>query len=323
MVSSPQGEVAKHKPGTWVAGVGQTASGHRKFKLWIPAAREKAVPAPLIVMLHGCTQSGDDLAALSDMNRIADREGFLVAYPEQSRRANLLRCWNWFEPRHQERDRGEPAILAAIVAEVKSAYEIDSARVYVIGVSAGAAMAVILGATYPDLFAGIGVSAGVQFKAAHNLSTAWAVVRHGGPDPAMQGLLAFQAMNAGLQEARRFRMPVIAFQGTDDHRVPLVNARQLIAQWMRTNQYLAERYGNRKELTEEIAQGTVRGGHNYERQCYREGGRLLMEKWTVEGLGHAWSGSQARSHYADPKGPNASEEMWRFFRETSSAWSRP
>lgn len=315
------GEVTQ--TGRWSRGIGHSFSGHRRYNLWVPAACEKTTPCPLVLMLHGCTQSAEEFAALSEMNRIADREGFLVVYPEQSRRANLLRCWNWFEPQHQARDAGEPAILAAIVNEVKSFYKVDPAHVYVVGVSAGAAMAVILGATYPDLFAGIGVSAGVQFRAAHNLTTAWAVIRHGGPDPVAQGDLAFQAMSDGLQRGRRLRMPVIVFQGTTDHRVPLVNATQLIAQWRQTNQRLAESYGTRNELTEEIVESSVPGGHKYAKHSYKEGGGLLMEKWVVEGLGHAWSGSQAQNRYADPKGPNASLEMWRFFRDTSAVWSQP
>jgi poly(hydroxyalkanoate) depolymerase family esterase len=271
-------------------------------------------------MLHGCTQSAEDLAAVSGMNAIAERDGFLVVYPEQSRRANLLKCWNWFDPRHQSRNAGEPAIIANVVTEIRSSQNIDAARVYVVGISAGGAMAVILGATYPDLFAAMGVSAGVEFKAATNKRTAWKAVRHGGPEANQHGLLAFHAMSAGLNLKRRARMPLIVFQGTKDDRVALVNAHQLIAQWSNTNECLAEVHGERKSLIEESTPGQVPGGHNFEKHTYSEDGRLLMEKWIVQGLGHAWSGSPVSSRYGDPKGPSASEEMWRFFCEMNQVW---
>lgn len=307
--------------GRWVSGAADTAFGSRKYKLWVPGERDSTTPSALIVMLHGCNHHAEDLDAISGMNTLADREKFLVVYPEQSRRANLLKCWNWFDPKHQSRDSGEPAILARIVAQVQSSHNVDPARVYVVGISAGGAMAVILGATYPNLFAAIGVSSGVEFKAATSRSTAWGTMKHGGPDPDQQGLLAFQAMSAGLREKCRTRLPVIAFQGTNDQSVSIVNTHQLIAQWAKVNECLAESHSQRSGLIEESTQGTVSGGYNFTKQAYKEDGRLLMEKWIVQGLGHAWSGSPVASRYGDPKGPSASEEMWRFFRETTLLWT--
>ena len=308
--------------GKWTSGAAHTASGSRKYKLWVPSACDPTRPSALVVMLHGCTQSAEDLAAVSGMNAIAERDGFLVVYPEQSRRANLLKCWNWFDPKHQARDAGEPAIIAGVVKQVQSSQNVDAARVYVAGISAGGAMAVVLGATYADLFAAIGVSAGVGFKAATNKRTAWRAMKHGGPDVNQLGLVAFQAMSAGLKLKRRRRMPLIVFQGTNDGHVGMVNAHQLIAQWSKTNECLAEVYGERKGLTEESIPGVVPGGYNFTKHIYREDGRLLMEKWIVQGLGHAWSGSPVSSRYGDPKGPNASGEMWRFFCETNQLWRR-
>lgn len=301
--------------GSWTVGVAQTNQGSRKYRLWVPAGNNNNTASAMVMMLHGCTQTAEDFAALSEFNRIADREGFLVLYPEQSRRANFLKCWNWFDPAHQSRDSGEPHILASMVTTVKSLYRIDPDRIYVAGVSAGGAMAVIMGATYPDLFSAIGVCAGVPYKAATSRSAAWSVMKHGGTDPDQNGLFAFQAMGAGLKQKSRSRMPLIVFHGVNDHRVPLVNADHLIAQWIRTNERLA---GSTTLLSEEVVQGSVAGGHNYARHIYKENGNLLMEKWIVEGLGHAWSGSHAHSRYADPRGPSASEEIWRFFRETTS-----
>ena len=307
--------------GAWTSGVTRTHFGSRQYKLWIPAAHDPQRPSPLLMMLHGCTQHAEDLAAISGMNAVADREGFLLVYPEQSRRANFLKCWNWFEATHQARGVGEPAILASIVADVRKSHDIDGNRIYVAGVSAGGAMAVVLGATYPDLFSAIGVSAGVEFKAATSRSSAFGLLRHGGPDPFRQGRLAFEAMSAGLREKPRTRMPVIVFQGTNDHRVPRAAADQVISQWAETNACMAGRSGKNgvNRLAEQVTEGSIPGGYAFTKSSYQDArGFLLMEKWIVHGLGHAWSGSPAPSRYGDPKGPNASEEMWRFFRETTS-----
>ena len=312
--------------GAWASGVTRTRFGSRQYKLWIPAAYDPQRATPLLMMLHGCTQAVENLAAISGMNEVADREGFLIVYPEQARRANFLKCWNWFEANHQARGAGEPAILASIVTEVRRSHNIDGDRIYVAGVSAGGAMAVVMGATYPDLFAAIGVSAGVEFKAATSRSSAFSLLRHGGPDPVRQGRLAFEAMSAGLHEKPRTRMPVIVFQGTNDHRVPNGAAEQVIAQWAETNACLAGR-NNRNGatgLTEQIREGSVPGGHSFTKYSYQDSaGRPLMEKWLVRGLGHAWSGAPVASRYGDPKGPNASEELWRFFCETSSDTPKP
>ena len=248
------------------------------------------------------------------MNDVAEANRFLVVYPEQSRRANLLRCWNWFHPKHQVRDAGEPSILAAVVDQVCSTHNIDPDRIYLAGVSAGGAMASILAATYPDLFAAVAVFAGAEFKAATSLSEGLAAMKHGGPDPVHQGQQAFEAMRSGLGETNRRRMPAIVFHGTADARVNPVNADQAIAQWGRTNACLAKERSF--VLTEKVLEGKVQDGYPYKKHTYREAdSRLVLEKWVVEGLGHAWSGSPNPSKYGDPKGPNASVEIWRFFCE--------
>lgn len=301
----------------WVTGIAYAAGGSRHYKLWIPTSLERNKPAPLLVMLHGCTHDACDMAEISGMNDVADAKGFMVAYPEQSRLANLLKCWNWFEPNHQSRDSGEPSILAAIVADVCARYNVDPQRVYVAGISAGGAMAVIAGATYPDVFAGIAVAAGGEFKAATSVASAFGVLKHGGPDPAEQGRAAFEAMKDGLARRPRRRMPVIVFQGVEDKSVHPINADQLIAQWGKTNACLATEFGNGlSSLSEKVTDGKVQDGYEYRRHVFSDhDGRLLMEKWMVQGLGHAWPGSPKKHHYGDPKGPNASTEIWRFFNE--------
>jgi poly(hydroxyalkanoate) depolymerase family esterase len=299
----------------WTVGIVRAAGGSRNFKLWVPTTLESGQPWPLLMLLHGCRLDAEHMAAISGMNDVAEANRFLVVYPEQSRRANLLRCWNWFRPEHQERGAGEPSILAAVVGQIRSTYSVDPDRVYVAGVSAGAAMAVILAATYPDLFAALAVFAGAEFKAASTTSEGFAVMKRGGPDPTRQGQLAFEVMRSGFAQAKRRRMPVIVFHGTADYRVAPVNADQVIAQWGKTNACLAVEHAETGfSLTERVISSEVPGGYAYQKHVYVEhDSRLLMEKWLVRGLGHAWSGSPKPSKYGDPKGPNASAEIWRFF----------
>jgi len=303
----------------WIAGNAHAAGGSRNFRLWMPAGPEDGRSWPLLMLLHGCSHGAAHMCEISGMNDVAEANGFLVVYPEQSRRANLLRCWNWFRPEHQSRDTGEPSIMAAIVAQIRSTYNVDPERVYVAGVSAGGAMASILGATYPDVFAGIAVFAGAEFKAATTASEGFSAMKHGGPDPARQGQLAFEVMRIGIARTKRRRMPVIVFHGTADKRVSPINAHQVITQWDRTNSYLAAEDGDTGfYLTEKIIDGKVPDGYAYKKHSFVEAdSRLLMEEWLIEGLGHAWSGSPKPSKHGDPKGPNASAEIWRFFCESA------
>lgn len=303
----------------WTSGTVTNASGSRNYRLWVPAAYDKNQRAPLVMMLHGCMQTPESLAAISGMNELAEKDTFLVVYPEQTAASNPLKCWNWFDPQHQTRDAGEPALLAAIVKQVLSSYKTDPARVYVVGISAGGAMAIVMGATYPDLFSAIGVSAGLEYNAATTVEGGLAAMKQGGPDPAQQGFLAFKAMGESARARRR--MPVIVFQGDVDPFVNPANADQVIGQWAKTNDYLANNKVRNNSTANPtlILEASVPGGFAYTRSIYKDrSDRFVMEKWIVKGLGHAWSGSPAAGPFADPKGPNASAEMWRFFQETSS-----
>ena len=304
----------------WSTGTARSPGGSRNFKLWMTETRERSSAWPLVMLLHGCTHDAQDMAEISGMNGVAAANGFLTVYPEQSRLGNLLKCWNWFDPKHQTRDAGEPSILAAVVEQVRATQNIDRERVYLVGVSAGGAMASILAATYPELFAAVAIFAGAEFKAASSIAEGFAVMERGGPDPVQQGQLAFEAMSSGLACKKRRRMPVIVFHGTVDTRVNIVNADQVTAQWSKTNACLAAE-GSEKgfALSEKIVSGEASNGYAYRRHIYREpDARLLMEKWLVQGLGHAWSGSPRASKYGDPQGPNASAEIWRFFCEAGS-----
>src|SRR5205814_3133890 len=199
-----------------------------------PSTYHRGTAVPLLVLLHGCTQKAADFAVGTGMNQLAEQYGFIVIYPQQKRTSNQTLCWNWYKSSNQFRDRGEPALIAHMVqamSENTSQWTIDSSRVYVVGASAGAAMAVILGATYPDIFAAIGVHSGIEYQAATNLTQALKVMRRGGPDPALQGQRAHEAMGSFAR-----RVPTIVFHGTKDSTVSPINGDQIVQQWIQTNQ---------------------------------------------------------------------------------------
>lgn len=312
------GHPIRGQAGEWMSGSASNASGSRNYKLWVSSGYDKRESSPLVIMLHGCMQKPEDLAAISGMNLVADKNNFLVVYPEQTPAANPLKCWNWFDPKNQTRGTGEPSLLAAIVEKVQSSYNVDVKKIYVVGISAGGAMAVVMAATYPDLFSGVGTSAGLAFKSATSVESGLAAMKQRNADPRQLGLLAYTAMNDGLRVRRKKSMPLIVFQGSADPYVNPVNADQLIAQWASTNDYLDDGKNNEsvKAPAVQTLEENVPGGYAYTRFVYSDhDGRLLMEKWIVKGLAHAWSGSPVAGAFADPKGPNASEEIWRFFQE--------
>ena len=257
------------------------------YRLYVPHAVRPGMP--LVVMLHGCTQNAEDFATGTDMNVLADEQGFIVAYPSQSRSANAQGCWNWFNPGDQRRDGGEPALIAGLTREVIAEFGVDPARVYVAGLSAGGAAAAIMGATYPDLYAAIGVHSGLAHGSARDVATALAAMRSGA-----------RASGKGGHP-----VPVITFHGDADRTVDEINAQQIIA---------AASAAAVASLRTARETGTNAGGRRYTRETGTDaGGRVMTEQWTVHGGGHAWSGGDARGSYTDPAGPSASQEMLRFF----------
>ena len=267
------------------------AAGHRSYKLYVPACAEVGVALPLVVMLHGCTQSPDDFAAGTRMNDWAERDGFLVCYPAQTSSANGQRCWNWFKGVDQERGSGEPALTAGSTRDGMARRPVDPARVYVAGLSAGGALAATMGRRYPDLYAAVGVHSGLACGAAHDVNSAFAAMRAGAGPP--------------LAEAGTGPVPAIVFHGDRDSTVNPVNADEVAAQAV---------HAAKVEMTSE--DGTVPGGRSYRRTRHVDAaGRALVEQWTVHGAGHAWSGGSTAGSYTDPQGPDASGEMLRFFAE--------
>jgi len=278
--------------------------GKRAYKLYVPA-HARGEPMPLVVMLHGCKQNADDFAAGTRINALADEQGFLVAYPEQSAKANGSNCWNWFEPRDQTRHGAEPSIIAGIVREIGEAHAVDERRVFVAGLSAGAAMAVILGETHPDVFAAVGVHSGLPYGAAHDVASAFAAMH--GAVHAESGVHAPARTPSRQVPAGSRGVPTIVFHGDRDATVALKNGAAIAE---RASANLASETG---PLKSEVESHTAHG-----RRCTRtayvdEDGLPWVEQWTVHGAGHAWSGGSAAGSFADPQGPDASREMMRFF----------
>lgn len=288
--------------GQFVARSYSNEAGSLAYKLYIPSGyRGQALP--LVVMLHGCTQSPDDFAAGTGMNALAEEHTCLVVYPAQSAAANASKCWNWFSPGNQQRGQGEPSLIAGITREVMRDHLVDPRRVYVAGLSAGGAAASIMGTTYPDLYAAIGVHSGLACGVASNLPSAFAAMQQG--DAASMP----RSDMASAPEGSRRIVPTIVFHGDQDATVHPRNGDDVIAQSRATTI-------TTPELQTIVQHGRVPGGHAYSRTLHVDSsGQTILEQWVIHGAGHAWSGGSSAGSYTDPRGPDAAREMLRFFFE--------
>ncbi len=265
------------------------AAGTRSYKLYVPS-RYAGAPIPLVVMLHGCKQSPDDFAAGTGMNALAEAQTVMVAYPAQAQSANPQRCWNWFNAADQRRDAGEPSLLAGITRQIAQEFQVDRDRIYVAGLSAGGAAAAVMASVYPDLYSAVGIHSGLACGAAKDVSSAFA---------AMGGHGTVRARGS------RRAVPTIVFHGDADRTVHPVNADQVAAQ--------ARPDGAGAPA---VTQGQSAGGVRYTRTVQADAdGRPVLEQWLLHGAGHAWAGGNPRGSYTDPRGPDASREMLRFFLE--------
>jgi poly(hydroxyalkanoate) depolymerase family esterase len=304
-IPAPQTTVVDGQPGQFVTGSYANQAGARPYKLYIPTTYT-GQPLPLVVMLHGCTQTPDDFANGTRMNALAEERQCLVLYPEQTHAANNSRCWNWFKRGDQRRDQGEPAVLAGMTREVMSHYGIDPSKVYVAGLSAGGAMAVVMGTAYPELYAAVGVHSGLACGSAHDLRSALA---------AMRGIPASMTSHNIASTSLASATPTIVFHGDRDKTVHPRNSAQVVSQSVARN--------STSSADASTERGQVPGGYAYTRTAYRDStGRIVLEHWLVHEGGHAWFGGSPRGSYVDPKGPDAAREMIRFFYQTTLSGDR-
>ena len=292
-------------------------SSHRPL-VHVPSGLDVTKPAPLVCMLHGCTQDPATFAAATLMNHAADRHGFVVVYPGQDRGRNPQGCWNWFLPEHQQRDIGEPAVIATIVGDLikaNSQCTIDSERVYVAGLSSGGAMALILSACYPDLFAAVAVHSGLAYKSATSMGSAFGAMAQGGGNTDADGHAAHGAMGPHART-----VPSMVIHGSADRTVVPANAIRVLRQSMAANHLAVPgRCDHDPEHPTSSWRGQGGRGHPYTQSRWLDArGALTHELLMIEGLGHAWSGGAPGGSHTDPRGPCATEAIWTFFATTSA-----
>ncbi|MGY0632777.1 extracellular catalytic domain type 1 short-chain-length polyhydroxyalkanoate depolymerase [Luteimonas sp. A478] len=271
-------------------------AGELEYRLHIPEGLDTA-GAPLLVMLHGCTQTPEDFARGTRMNRLADEHGYVVAWPAQSALRNQNRCWNWFRGSDQQRGKGEPEILAALTRQLVATHRLDAGRVYVAGLSAGGAMAAVLASTYPDVYAAIGVHSGLPTGLASDMPSAFAAMRKGGGPGRCTSASGTRSV------------PAIVFHGDSDATVHPDNGHGVIEQSLASGGGL-----DAAARSTTVERDIASGGRSFTRTVHRNAdARIAAEHWVIHGAGHAWAGGDTAGTYADPQGPDASAHMLRFF----------
>jgi poly(hydroxyalkanoate) depolymerase family esterase len=298
------GTQASTLPGKLTSGTYTGASGTLRYELYVPSRYKPGTSVPLVVALHGCTETADVYRQLSGWDTLAEAKGFLVVFPEQSTNRNYQRCWNWFLQADMRRGSGEPAMVAGLTATIAQSHSVDRHRTYVAGFSAGGAMANVMAATYPDVYGAVGVGSGCEYNGLP-------CVGYQGPDPTQTGRQAYAAMGAHARV-----MPAIVFQGDADNIVAPANAPLIVREWQVTDDYADDGALNGSIPTTRtgFSYGTSPGGRSYTTMTYGDGhGHQLIQYWQVHGMNHAWSGGSATEPYSDPAGPNETAAMYSFF----------
>ena len=279
------------KTASFTEGAFVRGTQRHRYKLFTPMQKAIDTPLALVVMLHGCTQDPDDFALGTGMNAAASGEGealgFYVLYPSQPRDVNPQGCWNWFDRAHQQRGRGEPAWIAELTKQTARTHGVDPTRVYIAGLSAGGAMAAVVAAAYPDVFAAVGVHSGLPVGAANNLT---------------QALTAMKRGSSTAPEHPDTTVPTIVFHGDQDRTVHHVNGQALVAA-----------AAVAADCTVHAQAGESRFGKKFTRSVYTSAERVQAEHWELHNSGHAWSGGASEGSYTDPRGIDATQEMLRFF----------
>ena len=279
-------------------------AGCLKYHLFIPSNYRAGMP--LLVMLHGCNQDAEIFATGTRMNLHAEQLGFLVLYPAQSNLANVNKCWNWYKPINQYRNMGEPAVIAGMTQKIINKYKINSEKVYIAGLSAGAAMAYIVGSLYSDIYAAIGVHSGLLYRGINNMFSALAAMKTGSEKIGNIEELQVESDgdNTPQKTDQRGPQPLIIFHGDNDSVVHAQNAADLMAWHQQKNSFKKQHYNESSTP------------YSHTRTTYQnDKGEKLAEQWIIHGAGHAWSGGSAEGNFTDANGPDASREMVRFFME--------
>jgi poly(hydroxyalkanoate) depolymerase family esterase len=301
------------QPDGVIAGTCSVPQGSRNYTLHLPKTRRNDF---LVVMLHGCTQRAGELALATRMNERAAERGWPVLWPEQTMRANLMRCWNWFATRNQKRDGAEPVILSAMVRQVCGELAIPEGNVLLAGVSAGAGMAGVLAATHPEQIAALAMHSGVPYAAAQGVIGGFTLMKKGISDPVESGRRVFEAM-----AERAHVIPAFVIHGGKDPSVNPINGTRLAQQWAIAN-LLALGETDRLDGSIEPARQAVLAEPgrleavvaNYEAAQ----GRLIAREWRVPALGHAWSGGSSAARFTDERGPDATNAILDFFGECAT-----
>lgn len=279
--------------------------GTQHYELYIPSTYNAGTPVPLVVALHGCTQTADQFRLLTRWDALAEAKGFIVVFPQQDPKANSFRCWDFFQDANMHRSAGEPMLIATVTSLIARNYAVDPHRIYATGLSAGGAMSSVMAATYPDLFAAIGVGSGCEYAATATCAG------YKSADPALAAQQAYKEMGSNARP-----MPFIAFQGDADTTVPPVNADQLVQQWLTTGDLAddAALNGSVPQAPAKTTPGFAQGGDSYTLRSYVDKGKAeLAQYWVVHGMNHAWSGGDPSQSFSDAKGPDETAAMYAFF----------
>lgn len=302
-------------PGEFREGRYTDEHGTLRYRLYLPNAGA-GTARPLVVMLHGCTQDPVDFAVGTRANEHAEAAGAIVLYPEQPQSAHPQKCWSWFDPAHQARGAGEPALLAGTTRAVIEETGADPERIFTAGISAGGSMAQILTAAYPELYRALAVHSAPAYRSAGDVATALSILRQGVTDAAS---LPGRVLAAMGDRARP--VPTLVVHGSVDPVVRVVNGEQVLRQWAE----VARRSGT---ATPQKAGAPIPTGcpdvpglsvetstieaRKPALRCVYSGAAVALEYWAVEGMGHAWSGGSEAGTYTDPAGPDATERVFRF-----------
>jgi poly(3-hydroxybutyrate) depolymerase len=311
------------QPGRFESGSKSSARGFLGIAPWILPSRDYLVyipsghrrwhwrRAPMIVLLHGCKQTPEEIAAATRITQLADAEGCLVLLPRQKERANPYGCWNWFDVPTM-RGWGETAIIAAQIRAVRRRYRVDQRRVFVAGISSGGGLAAVLGVRQPALIAGVFVHSGIACGAARSPFTAMGVLKDG----ANRDVVKIGTAARSRAGADALPVVLLAVQGKRDEAVAPVNAAQLVRQYLALNDHPAAAVGRATDLPPpDTSETTTLDGRIFTLSEWRRDARLLARHVLVDELGHAWSGGDAQFPFNDPAPPDATALLGALVRE--------